>query len=325
MAGKNDRPQGESQGQAGTLSEPPDSGVDGEAADEESSPDAAEAATAPLPWRAVETPIPSEAPSQRRHEEETSSTGVRSFPEELRAQAAKTPSGWVYEVDPAFDRSGPIPPERIRAAWKIDDTGSPTAHFVANPHYRPGAPTIKRSPRRAPRRRLVLAAGAVAVAAIAAAVVVLLASGTRHHQSVGSSSNPQATGVNSHAPTAPTISTRRPGGNHRPRAPKPPARPRPAVVVKPPGVGLTLTATDSVWVCLEDQSGRRLINGQTMTPGETNAYRAGSFRLFLGHSGVKLRIDGRERAVPANPDPVGFRVAPGGLRPLPAGIQPPCG
>jgi len=319
VVGKNDRPQGERQRQEGTLSELPDS----EAAHQESSPDAAETAAAPLPWRAHETPIPSETPRQSRRGEEASSSAVRSFPEELRAQAAETPGGWVYEVDPAFNRRGPIPPERIRAAWKIDDTGSPTTHVVANPHYRPDATTTARAGR-SPRRRLALLTGAAVVAVIAAALIVLLTSGGKHHQSNASSPTPQAAGIDSHRPSAAARSRPRPPGNHGPRGSKPLARPRHAAVVQPNGVRLTLTATDSVWVCLEDQSGRRLINGQTMNPGETTVYRGASFRLFLGHSGVKLRIDGRQRAVPATPNPVGFQVGTGGLAPLPAGIQPPC-
>ncbi len=95
-------------------------------------------------------------------------------------------------------------------------------------------------------------------------------------------------------------------------------------MVKPKGVGLTLTATDPVWVCLEDQTGRLLINGQVMNPGQTSVYHGQSFRLFLGHSGVKLRVDGRQRTVPTTSDPVGFRVGTGALERLPAGIQPPC-
>jgi hypothetical protein len=66
---------------------------------------------------------------------------ARQFPAELQEQAADNPGGWVYEIDPGCNRRGPVAPEHIIGAWRIDDQGSPTGEFVANSLYRPAAPT----------------------------------------------------------------------------------------------------------------------------------------------------------------------------------------
>jgi hypothetical protein len=65
---------------------------------------------------------------------------TRQFPAELQAQAATSAGGWVYEIDPGCDRRGPVSPEHIIGAWRIDDQGAPTGEFVANSLYRPSAP-----------------------------------------------------------------------------------------------------------------------------------------------------------------------------------------
>jgi hypothetical protein len=45
----------------------------------------------------------------------------------------------VYEIDgrQVSDPDGEVAPEAIVGAWKIDDDGSPTGEYEANPNYRP--------------------------------------------------------------------------------------------------------------------------------------------------------------------------------------------
>jgi hypothetical protein len=74
--------------------------------------------------------VPGDADAQSTHQ----------FPAELQEQAANNPAGWVYEIEPGCDRRGPISPEQIIGAWRIDDQGAPTGEFVANSRYRPSAP-----------------------------------------------------------------------------------------------------------------------------------------------------------------------------------------
>jgi hypothetical protein len=58
---------------------------------------------------------------------------------ELVAEARSNPGGWVYEIDGDMvgDPDGEVPPEAIIGAWKVDDTGSLTSEYKANPNYRP--------------------------------------------------------------------------------------------------------------------------------------------------------------------------------------------
>jgi hypothetical protein len=35
-------------------------------------------------------------------------------------------NGWVYEIDPGFNREDEIPPQSIVGAWKVDENGKIT-------------------------------------------------------------------------------------------------------------------------------------------------------------------------------------------------------
>jgi hypothetical protein len=63
----------------------------------------------------------------------------REFPAAMVAEAATQPGGWVYEIDPAFDPDGAVPPEGIRGARKIGEDGLPTGEYKANPNYIPSS------------------------------------------------------------------------------------------------------------------------------------------------------------------------------------------
>ena len=60
----------------------------------------------------------------------------RKIPSEAIAEAAKHPGGWVYEMDAPEDFEF-VPPERIRGAWKVDESGQLTGEFEENPNYVP--------------------------------------------------------------------------------------------------------------------------------------------------------------------------------------------
>ncbi|NEA37135.1 hypothetical protein [Streptomyces sp. SID13031] len=57
----------------------------------------------------------------------------------LVAEAARTPGGWVYEIDQDWldDPDGDVPPEAIRGGWKVDDAGRITGEFVPNDKHSP--------------------------------------------------------------------------------------------------------------------------------------------------------------------------------------------
>jgi cytoskeleton protein RodZ len=93
-----------------------------------------------------------------------------------------------------------------------------------------------------------------------------------------------------------------------------------------PGTTLSLTATAEVWVCLLDEHGRALIDGQILSPGsEEGPYRSGSFTVALGNGEVTMTVEGQAASIPQTPDPIGFSIdGDGGTRELPEGERPTC-
>lgn len=63
----------------------------------------------------------------------------REFPTHLLDEAARTPGGWVYEIDgeQVSDPVGAVPPEAIKGAWAVGHDGKPTGEYTPNPNYRP--------------------------------------------------------------------------------------------------------------------------------------------------------------------------------------------
>src|SRR4051812_32096207 len=61
----------------------------------------------------------------------------------------------------------------------------------------------------------------------------------------------------------------------------------------PTRVTLRITATRPVYVCLEDASGKAVLNGVTLTPGKASpAFRSKRFRANFGNGGVRMRVNG---------------------------------
>ncbi|MFI6662304.1 hypothetical protein ACIBL8_43115 [Streptomyces sp. NPDC050523] len=53
------------------------------------------------------------------------------------AEAAQNPGGSVAEIDPRYvdDPNGYVPPEAIRGAWLVDDSGKLTGEYQENPRH----------------------------------------------------------------------------------------------------------------------------------------------------------------------------------------------
>ncbi len=65
------------------------------------------------------------------------------IPDDLaRLEAKKNPGGWVYVLDLNYgsDPTAAFPPEAIKGAWKVSESGEMTGEFFPNPHYRPLTP-----------------------------------------------------------------------------------------------------------------------------------------------------------------------------------------
>jgi cytoskeleton protein RodZ len=100
-------------------------------------------------------------------------------------------------------------------------------------------------------------------------------------------------------------------------APKPPPQPTKATIeIKPTG---------TVWVCLEDLSGKRLVDGQILTAGDTQGpFQAAGFQLGLGNGEATITANGKPLAVPSSPNPLAFHIAPGSAKSVSAAKRPTC-
>jgi Helix-turn-helix domain len=101
---------------------------------------------------------------------------------------------------------------------------------------------------------------------------------------------------------------------------------RPPAAEAGPGVGLALTATDEVWVCLLDGEGRALIDGKILASGErAGPFRSDGFSAAFGNGAIELTVDGKAAPTAAASGPVGYEIdAAGELTPLEEGERPDC-
>jgi hypothetical protein len=97
-------------------------------------PRASDPPTHPVSWADLE---PAHSPRPRPGSGCVDAQPTRQFPVELQEQVARHAGGWVYEIDTAFRRNGPVPVKHVIGAWRINDDGSPSDEFVANPRYSP--------------------------------------------------------------------------------------------------------------------------------------------------------------------------------------------
>jgi cytoskeletal protein RodZ len=96
---------------------------------------------------------------------------------------------------------------------------------------------------------------------------------------------------------------------------------------QPKLVRLQLVPTGPVYVCMKRAGGGTVVNGLILQAGSRQpTYRSRRFRVRLGNSEVRLRVNGRTRTVPPTGGVLGYEVSPPGrLRPLPAASLPACG
>jgi cytoskeleton protein RodZ len=89
-------------------------------------------------------------------------------------------------------------------------------------------------------------------------------------------------------------------------------------------VSISLKATGTVYVCLVDEGGRKLV-GQTLEAGaKTATYTGRLFDLVLGNSAVALTIDGRVRTIPESSEVIRYSITKAGRRTLAPGHLPMC-
>ncbi|HWP33674.1 MAG TPA: helix-turn-helix domain-containing protein [Solirubrobacterales bacterium] len=130
---------------------------------------------------------------------------------------------------------------------------------------------------------------AIAIAGIAAVVIVALPDG-------GGESGPE------------------PGSNAR-SAPRPPGASHLAKNDRPSraGVSIRLAASAEVWVCIIDDGGRALVDGQILEGGaQAGPFRSDSFTVSFGNGEISMQIDGKEAQIPPTSSPIGYSIEPSG-------------
>jgi hypothetical protein len=100
---------------------------------------------------------------------------------------------------------------------------------------------------------------------------------------------------------------------------------QPTTPARPRKVALTLVPTGTVYVCLVDGGGRKLINAQIFGVGQAiPTEKANHLLLTLGNNSIKVSVDGRSVPVAASPNAIRLLIAPKGVRPIPMSQKPTC-
>ena len=80
----------------------------------------------------------------------------------------------------------------------------------------------------------------------------------------------------------------------------------------PARVSLRLTATDRVYVCLVDATGKAVVNGEYIEKGaSTKTFRSRYFRVNLGNSSVRMIYGGKRYPAANIGQPIGYELRPG--------------
>ena len=80
----------------------------------------------------------------------------------------------------------------------------------------------------------------------------------------------------------------------------------------PTRVTLKVSATDHVFVCVEDASGKPIVNGSFLEKGQsTKTFRSKRFRANFGNGAVRMSVDGKRVPVANTGKPVGYELRPG--------------
>lgn len=80
----------------------------------------------------------------------------------------------------------------------------------------------------------------------------------------------------------------------------------------PARVSLKLTATERVYVCLVDATGKPVINGEYLEKGRsTKTFRSQYFRVNLGNSSVRMSYGGKRYGAANIGQPIGYELRPG--------------
>ena len=133
---------------------------------------------------------------------------------------------------------------------------------------------------------------------------------------VGLATQPGTTTTSTHR----TPPARGRAGSKNHAAPALPAAPAPPAVAT-----LQLVPTGTVYVCLVNGRGAKLINERTFTTGEAiPTAHARRLLLTLGNASVSMKVDGRAVPVAPSANPIRLLVTPSGVSHIPLSQTPTC-
>ena len=90
-------------------------------------------------------------------------------------------------------------------------------------------------------------------------------------------------------------------------------------------VSLSLKPTGTVYVCVVDGAGKKLIAGRIFAAGQTiPAQTAGRLLVTLGNAAVQMKVNGARVAVPPSTSSIGYLLTPTATRRLSPSKQPTC-
>ena len=99
----------------------------------------------------------------------------------------------------------------------------------------------------------------------------------------------------------------------------------PALLAKPKTAKLQLVPTGPLYVCLVDGSGKKLINEQTFSVGQTiPTETAPKLLLTLGNASVQIKVNGKSVPVAASPSAIRMLIEPSGAHTIPLATKPTC-
>ncbi|MDX6697544.1 MAG: cytoskeleton protein RodZ [Solirubrobacteraceae bacterium] len=93
-----------------------------------------------------------------------------------------------------------------------------------------------------------------------------------------------------------------------------PARPKPRLA--PTVARLTLIPTGDVYVCLRNAADKLIVN-ETLSAGGSRSFRGKRFRVTVGNSSLRMRVNGRGLGVAPSSGATTFDVTPRGRHKLP--------
>jgi cytoskeletal protein RodZ len=142
------------------------------------------------------------------------------------------------------------------------------------------------------------------------AIVVLVIIGVLYAVGSATQSGPSSTTAHK---------TRRHHPRHRATAVKVPT------VAKPTNVSLQLVPTGTVYVCLVNGSGAKLIDERTFTTADKiPTATAQSLLLTLGNASVQMKVNGKAVPVAASASAIRLQLTPTGVKHIPLSQAPTC-